>query len=1080
MKTASLLIALVLSSYAPALSQQPPKPPQKQQPLPDKPQPQSPKAEEKAPDFAQEPFVVEKQKWVYRFENDGTGTREMTARIRVQSELGVEQFGQLVIGYNSANERLEMKYVRVRKADGTVVTASPDSVQDLTAPIAREAPVYTDYHQKHITVPGLRPGEILEYQFLATIHTPLAPGHFWMEHEFYKAGIVLEDELEVSVPKSRNIKLKTEPGLAPKTSEEGGRRIYRWATSHQEREDDDDDKSKQKKKKRREPEVPDVQLTTFATWEEVGRWYAGLERERRQPSPDLRAKAEELIRGKKSDLEKLQAIYDYVAKNFRYVSLSFGLGRYQPHAANEVFANQYGDCKDKHTLLAAMAEAAGLHADTVLINSQRKLDPDVPSPSQFDHVISAVPVGSDLLWMDTTTELAPFRLLTYNLRNKQALVIPASGAPGLMETPADPPVPSREVMEVEGGINDLGKLTAKVKSVSQGDMELFGRIAFRRVPANNWKQLVRSMLQYLGVDAEVDDLKLTEPADTAIPFGIEFQARKANYLDWSRNKISMGLPLAQIRIAAVDDDVEPDEKPVELGVPLDSTYRLKLALPAKYTVRLPVAISLKRDFGEYQASYKLEGTTLTAERHLRVGWRELPPAKVQEYVAFRRAVLADAEQGIQLDTRESGLPSVIGAMKAGELYEAGLSAFQNRNFKGAADLLKRVIEMEPKHKSAWNDLGNVYLAMRQTEPAIAAFQKQVELNAYDQYAYNNLGRAYWQSREFEKAAQAFHKQIEVNPLDKYAHRNLGAMLLEQQRDSEALPELEKAASLAPDDAVLLVSLGQAQLNVGESEKALQSFNRAAEMAPSPTVWNNIAYNLSLKKVSLDRAQQYAESAVAATAATLRNLSLERVELEQQALVMSLAAYWDTLGWVYFARRDLETAEKYVDASWRLGQSAEVGDHLAQIYEKRGKKDKAIEMYAMALAASRPVPETRKRFAALVPDQKRRDALVEKAKAGLVEMRTIKLGKLLKEKEKAAAEFLIVVSNGPKVEEVRFLSGGEKLKPLAATLRNLDYNLAFPDSTATRLLRRGVLSCGPAAGECAFVLFAAEDITAGLE
>ena len=69
------------------------------------------------------------------------------------------------------------------------------------------------------------------------------------------------------------------------------------------------------------------------------------------------AKAEELTRGKKSDLEKLQAIYDYVAKNFRYVSLSFGLGRYQPHSASEVLANQYGDCKDKHTLLAALADA---------------------------------------------------------------------------------------------------------------------------------------------------------------------------------------------------------------------------------------------------------------------------------------------------------------------------------------------------------------------------------------------------------------------------------------------------------------------------------------------------------------------------------------------------------------------------------------------------------------------------------------------------------------------------------------------------------------------------------------------------
>ena len=88
------------------------------------------------------------------------------------------------------------------------------------------------------------------------------------------------------------------------------------------------------------------------------------------------------------------------------MSLSLGLGRYQPHAASDVLHNQYGDCKDKHTLLSSLLEAEGLHASSVLINSSRKLDPDIPSPSQFDHVITLLPRARSL--MDTTTEVAPF------------------------------------------------------------------------------------------------------------------------------------------------------------------------------------------------------------------------------------------------------------------------------------------------------------------------------------------------------------------------------------------------------------------------------------------------------------------------------------------------------------------------------------------------------------------------------------------------------------------------------------------------------------------------------------------------
>src|SRR6201993_4328937 len=160
------------------------------------------------------------------------------------------------------------------------------------------------------------------------------------------------------------------------------------------------------------------------------------------PSPEVRTKAEELTKGLNTDLEKTEALYDYVSKNFRYVSLSLGLGRYQPHSASDVLHDQYGDCKDKHTLLASLLEAEGLHADSVLINSSRKLDPDVPSPSQFDHVITMLPMGKQEVWMDTTSEVAPFRLLAYTLRNKQALVIPpdvppSKVAPHLEETPSD-------------------------------------------------------------------------------------------------------------------------------------------------------------------------------------------------------------------------------------------------------------------------------------------------------------------------------------------------------------------------------------------------------------------------------------------------------------------------------------------------------------------------------------------------------------------------------------------------------------------------------------------------------------------
>src|SRR6266567_8703822 len=207
--------------------------------------------EGKTPDYSQESFVIEQMHSYYRFEADGTGRKETKARIRVQSEAGVQQWGQLQEGYNSANERVEIPYVRVLKEDGSVVKAGDDAVQDLSAPIEREAPVYTDYRQKHITVPGLRPGEVLEYDMVTVIHTPLAAGQFWMDYDFDQNNIILDEQLEVDVPAERPLKMKNKAGMDPKIAEANGRRIYTWPSSHLEREDDQKATGKDKKKKKK-------------------------------------------------------------------------------------------------------------------------------------------------------------------------------------------------------------------------------------------------------------------------------------------------------------------------------------------------------------------------------------------------------------------------------------------------------------------------------------------------------------------------------------------------------------------------------------------------------------------------------------------------------------------------------------------------------------------------------------------------------------------------------------------------------------------------------------------------------------
>jgi hypothetical protein len=221
-----LTFSFVTGTQAQSTKDKPPAPAQKSE---------AQKTETSKPqaDYSQEAVVIEQLGTAYSFERDGTGKRELTLRAKVQSDAGVERFGQLIFGYSSANEKLEMNYVRVRKTDGTVVNATTSDIQDLTAPVAREAPIYTDSRQKHITVPGLRPGDTLEYHLVWNLHTALAQNHFWVEHDFVKKGvIVLSDELTVNIPGESKVKLKTESGFEPTIKEQDGRRVYSWKNAN--------------------------------------------------------------------------------------------------------------------------------------------------------------------------------------------------------------------------------------------------------------------------------------------------------------------------------------------------------------------------------------------------------------------------------------------------------------------------------------------------------------------------------------------------------------------------------------------------------------------------------------------------------------------------------------------------------------------------------------------------------------------------------------------------------------------------------------------------------------------------------
>jgi Flp pilus assembly protein TadD/transglutaminase-like putative cysteine protease len=1013
-----------------------------------------------------EAAIVEQLRTAIRFEDDGTGTRETYMRVKAQSEAGVQAWGQVILGYNAATERVDISLVQVTKADGTKVDTPASAIQDLTSPVERVAPVYTDFHQKHITVQSFRPGDTLEVRMVTTIHTPLAPRQFWTEYDFNDDAIVLDEQLDIDVPAARNVTVKSRQGFAPAVKDSGGRRAYHWAHAHAIREKADQDAKDKKKTPADRPEPAAVRLTTFANWAEVGRWFAGLERTARVLTPDVKQKAAQLTKGRATDLEKLEALYDYVSKDFRYVSLSLGLGRYQPRAAGDVLRDAYGDCKDKHTLLATLVDAAGLQASAALINSSVKIDPEFPSPGQFDHVITRAVVGGQVVWLDATPEVAPFRLLSTNLRAKQALVTDLTPEPRLEATPADPPVPSQGDASIDGSLDAAGTLSAKIGLTFRGDLELPARAAFRLVPTARWQDLVEQMVRENNLDAKVSQVTVSDPQATREAFTIRFQVEVAGFVDFAKKKVDVDLPF-DARRTLLD---LPETDPIAVGGPNQAAYKVTLKLPAGVKVRLPLPVSVTRDYGDYKSQYEYSGSTLTAVRALVVKAREVPDARRADLASFLRVVTNDGGQTIGLDATDmTETATVAPAVEARKLTQSGYEALSARDYSRAVDLFTRVVALDAKDKMAWSYLGAAYMGQHRTDEAIAAYKKQIDVDPYREYAYTNLGRAYAAKGSTADAEAAFLKQLEINPLDRYAYTNLGTLYVGSHAYEKAAAAYEKAAAIAPDEASLQVDLGKAYVYLKNVDKAREAFARAVELSPTPDTWNNVAYQLALAGLDLDRAHQYAESAVSSAAAASRNLDVERADAAAFGIVRSLAADWDTLGWVYFARGDLKNAERFVAPAWKLSEHAEVGDHLGQIFEKLGRRDDAARLYAEALAAREPVSEVRERLARVAGASKP-DDLVARYRGTMAAARTFTLpagppGK--------TADFIVLIAAPGRVDAVKFVEGDRELEALAGAMKQIAFDGVFPDASPARLLRRGTASCTDR-GACAITLALPDD------
>lgn len=187
------------------------------------------------------------------------------------------------------------------------------------------------------------------------------------------------------------------------------------------------------------------------TWDDVGRWYRGLI----APLPDGGEASRSLARELEGDTgaaprDQLETLTNFLRQKIRYVAVEVGIGGYRPSPPGEVIERKWGDCKDKSLLLVDLLRQRGIEAYPALVrfDSRSRIDTDFPSPSQFNHLITAVPISAvtprsddpvagDYLFVDPTQTRGGVGWLHSGVQDQDALVVTATGGE-LVRTPQMP------------------------------------------------------------------------------------------------------------------------------------------------------------------------------------------------------------------------------------------------------------------------------------------------------------------------------------------------------------------------------------------------------------------------------------------------------------------------------------------------------------------------------------------------------------------------------------------------------------------------------------------------------------------
>lgn len=428
-----------------------------------------------------------------------------------------QRYAFVAIPYSSQSQ---VDHIRAHTIapDGKIFKLDKKKIYDVN--LYPEFIFYSDQRAKIFTLPAVAPGSVIEINY--SIH--IRSHSLWPVWNFQDYSPTLQSNFTLSAPSEWEIKyrlhhLDIQPRITRAPA--GFKATYLWEASHV-------------PPLRPEFAMPalndclarlEIAPAGIKSWNEVSAWYYELAEPQTSSSRAIRTKAMELTDGVANPEEKLKNIYEWVRDDIRYVAVEIGIGSYQPHSADEVLWNRYGDCKDMTTLLCALARATGLEVYPALISTWQNgiADTSLPSPLQFNHAIAYCPtIGANGTWMDATDNGCAYGQLPWYDQGLAALVIEKDGNHKMLFTPRLPADSNRVAFQWQVYLDSTGNARVVGSTQATGIAAAEMRNLLYHMPLNLQRDWLESDLANRCTGAQVDSLVIYGSTPTPGPLILRY------------------------------------------------------------------------------------------------------------------------------------------------------------------------------------------------------------------------------------------------------------------------------------------------------------------------------------------------------------------------------------------------------------------------------------------------------------------------------------------------------------------------------------------------------------------------------